>query len=95
MNLKNILISLVLLTSVAHASPLYTLKVENLNSASVDLILFRGKVLLIANTASSCGCTPRYNDLESIYQKYRVQGFEVLAFRSNDSHPMLHRQPLS
>ncbi len=45
---------------------------------------YRGKVLLLVNSASKCGYTPQYADLESIYTKYHDKGFEILAFPSND-----------
>ena len=41
---------------------------------------YRGKVLLIVNVASKCGFTPQYNGLQSLYEKFRPRGFEILAF---------------
>lgn len=44
---------------------------------------FKGKVLLIVNTASKCGFTPQYNELQKLYEQYSHQGFEILAFPCN------------
>ena len=44
---------------------------------------FKGNVLLIVNTASSCGFTPQYKELETLYEKYKEKGFTVIAFPCN------------
>jgi glutathione peroxidase len=59
-------------------------RVKDIDGKPVDLSAFAGKVLLVVNTASQCGNTPQYKDLESIYEKYKGQGFEVLAFPANE-----------
>jgi glutathione peroxidase len=58
--------------------------VQDIDGKPVDLSAFQGKVLLVVNTASQCGLTPQYKDLESIYEKYKGQGFEILAFPANE-----------
>ncbi len=59
-------------------------KVKDIDGKEVDLSTYHGKVLLIVNTASQCGLTPQYKDLEAIYEKYKGQGFEILAFPANE-----------
>jgi glutathione peroxidase len=58
--------------------------VKDIDGKDVDLAKFRGKVLLIVNTASQCGFTPQYKDLEAVYDKYKAQDLEVLAFPANE-----------
>ena len=60
------------------------LKVEDIDGKPVELAKYRGEVLLIVNTASQCGYTPQYKDLESAYEKYKSKGFAVLAFPANE-----------
>jgi glutathione peroxidase len=58
--------------------------VKDIEGKDVDLASYKGKVLLIVNTASQCGLTPQYKDLEAIYEKYKDQGFAILAFPANE-----------
>ena len=62
----------------------HNFKVNDLFGKEVDLNIYKGKVLLIVNTASECGFTPQYEDLEALYQLYKDKNFVVLAFPSND-----------
>jgi glutathione peroxidase len=59
-------------------------KAKDIDGKDVDLARYKGKVLLIVNTASQCGFTHQYKDLQAIYEKYKGQGFEVLAFPANE-----------
>lgn len=61
----------------------YDFTVRSIKGESISLEQYRGKVLLIVNTASQCGFTPQYAGLENLYQRYQEQGFEVLAFPCN------------
>jgi glutathione peroxidase len=62
---------------------IYDFKADNLAGAPVDLTRYRGKVLLIVNTASECGFTPQYQGLEELYRQFKDQGVEVLGFPCN------------
>jgi len=61
----------------------YDFEVKRLNGDSVKLDAYRGKVLLIVNTASQCGFTPQYSGLEELYGKFRARGLEILGFPCN------------
>jgi len=69
----------------ANCSPLLSYTFPRLqDEAPQNLCQYQGKVLLVVNTASYCGFTGQYEDLEKIYAKYKDQGFVVLGFPSND-----------
>ena len=61
----------------------YDFKVKGQDGNDVSLDQYKGKVLLIVNTATGCGFTPQYEALEALYEKYRDQGFEILDFPCN------------
>ena len=68
----------------AACPPMLDHKTANLLDEPVSLCQYRGKVILVVNTASECGYTPQYDGLEKIYRRYRDKGFVVLGFPAND-----------
>ena len=75
------LLCLSILTAAAQSIYDYTVKDDAGND--VSLSSYKGKVLLIVNTATKCGFTPQYKDLQALYDKYHDQGFEILDFPCN------------
>ncbi|MBP3800669.1 MAG: glutathione peroxidase [Clostridia bacterium] len=62
---------------------IYDLKAKKRNGEEVSLEQYKGKVLLIVNTATGCGFTPQYEGLENLYKKYKDEGLEILDFPCN------------
>lgn len=62
---------------------LYDITVQNNKGEPVSLAQYKGKVLLIVNTATKCGFTPQYEALEALYEAHRDEGFEILDFPCN------------
>ena len=62
---------------------IYDLTVKNNKGEDISLGDYKGKVLLIVNTATRCGLTPQYEGLEKLYEKYNARGFEILDFPCN------------
>ena len=81
------IISLMLLMKLSFgiaSGSIFELKATNIDGSEASLSNYKGKVLLVVNTASRCGFTPQYKSLEKIYKKYKERDFVVLAFPSND-----------
>ena len=62
---------------------IYDFTVKARDGSDVSLSEYKGKVLLIVNTATGCGFTPQYKGLQSLYDKYKDKGFEILDFPCN------------
>jgi glutathione peroxidase len=72
-----------LLSSLFAASSIYEFKVEGLEGGSIDFSKFKGKKIMIVNTASKCGNTPQYKELEELYEKYKDK-LVIVGFPANN-----------
>lgn len=71
-------------STAAGADSIYAHKIKSIDGKDIDLSTYKGKTLLIVNTASQCGYTKQYDGLEALYRKYKGKGFVVMGFPSND-----------
>jgi glutathione peroxidase len=69
---------------IASKQTIYQFKVEDLSGNVFDFSTLKGKKVMIVNTASKCGLTPQYKDLEAIYKEYKDKGFVVVGFPANN-----------
>lgn len=73
-----------MITEATKAETIYQFKVTDLYGKPFDFASLKGKKILVVNTASECGLTPQYQDLESIYKKYKDKNFVIVGFPANN-----------
>jgi glutathione peroxidase len=84
---KILVMSVLMLISVvlmAQTKSFYDFKVKNIDGEDFDLASLKGKKVLVVNTASKCGFTPQYEDLQKLYDKYSSRGFIIIGFPANN-----------
>lgn len=80
-----IIFSLILISSIAFSQQsIYDFKVKDIDGKDFDLSSLKGKKVLIVNTASKCGFTPQYKQLEEVYKKYGGDNFTIIGFPANN-----------
>ena len=85
--MKTLLFSLsILLMSFisADSASIYQFKVKDINGKTFDFANLKGKKIMVVNTASKCGLTPQYEELEALYTKYKSKNFVIVGFPAND-----------
>ena len=70
--------------SVMEKETIYQFKVKDLSGNEFDFASLKGKKILVVNTASKCGLTPQYKDLEALYEKYKNKNFVIVGFPANN-----------
>ncbi len=82
-----LLINIALMFSLrvaAQNSPFYSFDVKDIDGNEFDLSQLKGKKVLVVNTASKCGHTPQYEDLQKLYEKYGGDDFTIIGFPANN-----------
>ena len=75
---------LLMVGSLFAASGIYSFTLNSIDGQPAPPAAYKGKVILVVNVASQCGYTPQYSALESIFEKYKAQGFVILGFPANN-----------
>lgn len=84
MNLAALAFTSTVLLAPLHAASVYDYTLNSIDGKSTPLSSFKGKVVMLVNVASKCGYTPQYAGLESLYEKYRAQGFVIVGIPANN-----------
>ncbi|MEN9420580.1 MAG: Glutathione peroxidase BsaA [Bacteroidota bacterium] len=66
------------------STSIYQFKVTDINGKTFDFASLKGKKIMVVNTASKCGLTPQYEQLEALYTKYKAKNFVIVGFPAND-----------
>ncbi|MFN8259618.1 MAG: glutathione peroxidase [Chitinophagales bacterium] len=74
------------------SNSIHQFRVKNAQNKEVNLADYKGKVVMVVNTASKCGLTPQLEKLEKLYKEFKDEGFEIIGFPSND---FAGQEPLS
>lgn len=85
--MKMILFALItgmLYVSIDGSQSVHQFKVTDIEGNEFDLATLKGKKIMIVNTASKCGLTPQYEQLEEVYQKYKDKDFVIIGFPANN-----------
>lgn len=77
-------ISLLLIAFVSTSQTIYDFKVTDIDGNEFNLASLKGKKVMIVNTASKCGLTPQYEELEKLYKTYKDSNFVIIGFPSNN-----------
>src|SRR4051812_16984641 len=80
--MKTILVSLMVAAFIT-ATSIYDFKAPGLSGGTIDFSAYKGKKIMIVNTASKCGNTPQYSDLEKLYEKYKDK-LVIIGFPANN-----------
>ncbi|MFO7800252.1 MAG: glutathione peroxidase [Rhodohalobacter sp.] len=80
----SLIIGSLLFMSISADTSIYDFELNSISGDEVSLSEFEGNVLLIVNTASECGYTPQYEELQELYETYNDEGFYVLGFPANN-----------
>lgn len=85
MRLNNLVaaVAAIAISATMSAQSIYDFKVKDMDGKEVSLSEYKGKVLLIVNTATKCGFTPQYEELQEMYDKYKDKGLVILDFPCN------------
>lgn len=79
-----LVMTMMLAAAVSAQKTLHNFKTKTIDGKEFDLASLKGKKVLVVNTASKCGLTPQYKELEALYKKYKDRNFVIIGFPANN-----------